>query len=145
MNPLINISEGASLAFHSLALIAREAPQRLNTGYIAKNLGASEAHLAKVFQRLSKAGVVSSVRGPSGGFILSKDPREISFLNIYEIMESKIDNQGCPLGRSECSFSSCIFTAKMSSVSQEIYNILETINLAEFSGSERVSRGTENK
>lgn len=132
MNSFINISEGASLAFHSLALIAGSSPKRLNTSFIAGKLNASEAHLAKVFQRLSKAGIVSSTRGPSGGFTLSRPADEINFLMIYEIMEAKIDVDGCPLGKSGCSFDLCIFSRDLNRISLEIKNTLEQIRLSDF-------------
>ena len=96
MNKLVNISEGTSLAFHGLALIAESAPERLNVKTVAERLYASEAHLAKVFQKLGKAGIVSSVRGPSGGFILEQDPEKISLLKVYEILESPVNLEGCP-------------------------------------------------
>jgi Rrf2 family protein len=143
MNSFINISEGAYLAFHSLALIASSNPKRLNTSFIARKLKASEAHLAKVFQRLSKAGIVSSVRGPSGGFILSRPSSEINFLMIYEIMEAKTDVDGCPLGKTECSFDLCIFSTELNRISLEIRNTLEGIRLSDFNQATKTLQNSE--
>ena len=63
MNSLVNISEGTSLAIHGLGLLADIAPGRINVKAAAENLRASEAHLAKVFGKLQKSGLVSSTRG----------------------------------------------------------------------------------
>ena len=71
MSNLINISEAASLALHGLVLIAKNQPLRMNVKVLAEELNASQTHLAKVFQKLSKAGLVKSLRGPAGGFELS--------------------------------------------------------------------------
>ena len=51
-----------------MALLAAHPRERMSAGRIAELLGASQAHLAKVMQRLVKAGLVDSVRGPGGGF-----------------------------------------------------------------------------
>lgn len=132
MNHLINISEAASLGFHGLALIAREAPKRLNVRIVAKELHASEAHLAKVFQSLSKAGLVSSQRGPSGGFVLKRPAEEVSFLEVYEIIESPIHLTDCPIGYSQCGFHACIFEQKLNNINREILKTFENIKLSDF-------------
>ncbi len=132
MNQLINISEAASLGFHGLALIAREAPNRLNVKKAAAMLQVSEAHLAKVFQTLAKAGMISSLRGPSGGFVLSRPPEELSFLDIYEAVESPVHLEECPLGHSFCGFHDCIFDSRLGSISREIIKTLGGITLRQF-------------
>ncbi len=91
MNSLVNISEGTSLAIHGLGLLADIAPDRINVKLAAVNLKASEAHLAKVFGKLQKSGLVSSTRGPSGGFILEKAADEISFMDVYELFEAPVN------------------------------------------------------
>ncbi len=132
MNSLLNISEGTSLAFHGLAMMAEKSPERLNVKVLAKALDASEAHLAKVMQRLNKAGMISSVRGPSGGFILNKAPQEIDFLQIYEIIESSVNLAGCPLGKATCSQKRCIFDGTMQNLNKQIYSALKQIRLSDF-------------
>jgi len=59
-------------------------------------------------QRLSKEGFISSTRGPSGGFVISRDPSEISFLEIYESIEGKIEVSKCPMSKPVCPFDKCI-------------------------------------
>jgi len=132
MNSLVNISEGASLALHGLVLIANKQPQRVNVKTLAKTLNASEAHMAKVFQKLSKANIVKSVRGPSGGFALNKPAEEISFFEIYEIIDGKINLGGCPLNKTDCSFQGCIFDNHLSRISNEIKETFIKIKLSDF-------------
>jgi Rrf2 family protein len=111
MNNLINISEGTSLAIHGLGLLAESAPDRINVKAAAERLRASEAHLAKVFGKLQKSGLVSSIRGPSGGFALEKSPEEITFMEVYELFEAAVDPDACPLGRNHCPFGNCFLKA----------------------------------
>jgi len=134
MNSLINMSEGASLALHSLALLARRQPEKMTVQQIARRLEASSAHLAKVFQKLGKSGLVRSVRGPGGGLTLSKPREEIRLLDIYEAIDGPVHIGACPLGRSDCLFRKCIFEGALNRISREIHHTLKSITLARFSG-----------
>lgn len=132
MSNLINISEAASLALHSLVLIARNQPLRMNVKILAEELNVSQAHLAKVFQKLSKNGLVKSVRGPAGGFELNKPAEEISFLEIFEVIEGKVNLTDCPLGKTHCSFQTCIFSGELKRIYVDIYETFKKMKLSEF-------------
>ncbi|QEN08795.1 Rrf2 family transcriptional regulator [Oceanispirochaeta crateris] len=132
MNQLINISEAASLAFHGLALVAQESPKRVNVKEIARRLNASEAHLAKVFQTLNRAGITASQRGPRGGFILKRPSEDISFLDVYETIESPVTLSDCPMGYTACGFNDCIFDQKLNDISREILKTFGSIKLDQF-------------
>ena len=129
---LVNLSEGASLALHGLALIAKNQPLRMNMKVLAEELNASQAHLAKVFQKLSKAGLVKSVRGPAGGFELDKPAKEISFIEIYEIIEGKVILGECPFGKIHCAFQTCIFSNELNRISADIYEVFKRMKLSDF-------------
>ncbi|MFC5650702.1 RrF2 family transcriptional regulator [Paenibacillus solisilvae] len=49
--------------------------------------GVSETYLSKIFSKLTKAGIVSSVPGVKGGYKLAKSPAEISFWDVVEAVE----------------------------------------------------------
>jgi len=107
---ILNITEAANLALHSLAYLANhQADWPISTANAAKPFQASEAHLNKVFQRLNKAGLVGSVRGPRGGFVLARDPGEITLLEIFEAIDGPMPKETCLLGRHTCTFGNCIF------------------------------------
>ncbi|MFA4852365.1 MAG: Rrf2 family transcriptional regulator [Bacteroidales bacterium] len=107
MSRIFQLSEAAFLGLHSMILIARS-PELINVNKIADATGASKNHLAKVLQRLVKSNFLKSSRGPSGGFMLKKPPKEISILDIYEAIEGTIDTTGCPFDHSKCPFENCI-------------------------------------
>jgi Rrf2 family protein len=54
---------------------------------LAEFQGLSETFLSKVFGKLSKAVIVSSVSGVKGGYRLSKSPEDISFWDVVEAVE----------------------------------------------------------
>ena len=99
---LLRISEAASLGLHTMALLARDRKRRFTTQEIATQLGASEHHLAKVMQRLTRAGMVDAVRGPLGGFQLSKAPSKIKLLDVFEAIEGPLGQPTCLLSRPAC-------------------------------------------
>jgi len=107
---ILNITEAANLALHSLVFLANNRENwPISTARAAAPFGASEAHLNKVFQRLNKAGLVGSVRGPRGGFLLAREPGEITLLEIFEAMDGPLPREHCLLGNEACTFGSCIF------------------------------------
>jgi len=71
MNSVLRISEAASLAMHAMMALAAQPEHRRSAQDLARQLDVSLAHLAKVLQRLAKAGYVASTRGPKGGFTLA--------------------------------------------------------------------------
>lgn len=109
MSRLVQLSEAASLALHSAARIAAEPGGPVSVRRLAEGGGVSENHLSKVMQRLVKAGILRSIRGPKGGFALAGPADSVSLLDIYEAIEGKMETFGCPVHRTECVFTCCIF------------------------------------
>lgn len=107
MSRLFTLSEASSIGLHGLVLIAKS-EHGLNVMDIAEKIDSSKHHVAKVLQRLVKAGFLSSHRGPGGGFYLKKPAGEISLLEIYETIEGKIVITDCPLDKPVCPFDKCI-------------------------------------
>jgi DNA-binding IscR family transcriptional regulator len=64
MSNILKISEAASLALHTTVILAANPNRLVSTKKLASQLHASEAHLSKVLQRLEKADIVNSTRGP---------------------------------------------------------------------------------
>ena len=109
MSKVVTISEAASIALHGLVLVAKADGELINVNQIAKVTGSSRHHIAKVFQQIVKNNWVTSQRGPSGGFKMTANPEEITFLDIYELIEGPIDKSYCPFGKQEtCSFRKCL-------------------------------------
>jgi len=70
---------------------------------IAKDLGVSFYFLSKNFQKLVKAGLLESHRGPQGGVRLLKKPSEIKLLDIVAVIDGMAFFHNCILGFEECS------------------------------------------
>lgn len=107
MSKVVTLSEAASLAIHAVVLIAG-ADKLVTVNQIATATESSRNHLAKVMQRLVKSNLVSSTRGPAGGFVLKKEASEITLYDIYFAVEGPIELRDCPLDRPICPFEKCI-------------------------------------
>jgi Rrf2 family protein len=107
MSDLVKFSDASSLGLHAMALVAGAPDRHLSARELAGRLTVSEHHLAKVLQRLARAGLLESVRGPAGGFALRGDPARITLLEIHEAIDGRVDANHCLLSR-ERTCASCI-------------------------------------
>jgi Rrf2 family protein len=131
MSRIVQLSEAATIGLHSMVVIAR-AGELINVSNIAEQTGASRNHLAKVMQRLVKAGFVKSNRGPSGGFVLKKKAKEITVLQIYEAIEGKIETDGCPMDQQVCPFNKCLIGGIVKNVSEDFIKYIKKTTLQDY-------------
>ena len=131
MSKIFNISEAATIAIHSMGIIARS-EQSLNVQQIAGMTGFSKNHTAKILQQLVKNEFLQSVRGPKGGFTLKKQASDISLMEIYRVIEGDINEEttNCKMHCDNCPFRACIFGGLTEKFSLEFRNYLNDKTLA---------------
>ncbi len=69
---------------------------------ICKTQEVTPAFLTKILQPLIKAGIVTSQRGVGGGFLLAKDPDEITMLDIFQAEEGQLKLNHCIVDHDFC-------------------------------------------
>ena len=131
MARVVNMSEAGSIAIHGMVLIGKT-KGHINVQTIAERTGSSRHHVAKVLQRLVKEGFLASLRGPSGGFILNKDPKDITLLEIYQVIEGPLEITECPMEKHVCPFDRCIMSTVASKMTNDFRNYLSQNTLADF-------------
>ena len=129
MSKIVTISEAAHIALHGMILVA-QSKDVINVNTISERTDASKHHVAKIFQRLVKAKLVNSQRGPSGGFTLNKKPEEITFLDLYELIEGEISTNECPLDKPVCPFERCIMNGITRKLTIEFRDYMASQTLA---------------
>ncbi len=72
-------------ALVELALTAGRSP--VSAAWIAKRQDLSVAYLEQLLHRLKKQGVVRSIRGPRGGYVLARDPARITMAEIVRVLD----------------------------------------------------------
>lgn len=130
MSKIFNISEAATIAIHSMALIARS-QDMLNAQEIADQTGFSKNHISKILQQLVKNNYLSSTRGPKGGFIMRKNSVEVTLMDIYKVIEGEIEETSCKSHCENCPFKSCIFGGLSQKFSKEFIEYLTHKKLIE--------------
>lgn len=82
-------SRKTDYAVHALMILARSKKEELSVKELADIENVSSSYLAKVMQKMSAAGIVSSAEGKKGGYTLSRDAEEINLAQIMELFEAK--------------------------------------------------------
>jgi Rrf2 family protein len=129
MGGLVRASEAATLALHATAVLAGSGGRPVTVSDMAEGLSASEAHLAKVLQRLTRAGIVAGTRGPGGGFRLTRPPRTVTLRRVYEAVEGRMGAERCMVGSPICDKSECPLGSLFSRLSDDVLETLGSTTL----------------
>lgn len=133
MSGVIHISEAANLGLHAMILMASEPERPLRVNQACEVLPVSENTLAKVMQRLGRAGLVHSTRGPQGGFTLAQAPSKVTLLDIYEAIEGPLEAHACLFGRPRCE-GACVLGEFVVQTNAEFKSKLKRTRLADVAG-----------
>ena len=83
-------------AVQALADLASNKVQKpTNLTEISLRQGISISFLEQIFLQLKKRNLVKSLRGPSGGYLLSKPSTEIKLSSIIKAVDEKVKTVGC--------------------------------------------------
>lgn len=131
MAKLFNASDAAALALHAMAYLARSKGKLVRTAEIAKHYSASEAHLAKVLNRLKKEGLVNTTRGPRGGLSLSKSADKITLKEVYEAIEGPFELSRCMFGLPICDGNGCLLGVFFKRVADGVEGMMSETKLSQ--------------
>lgn len=81
------------MAMHSLAVNYGNGPLSLNT--IAEEEKLSVAYLEQLFARLKQRKLVKSIRGAQGGYLLTREPKDIRIGEIISALEGEMAFSCC--------------------------------------------------
>jgi len=76
-----------------IALHAKEGP--VNLGDISARQEISKKYLGQIISQLLAAGILESIRGPQGGYILSRSPKEINVGEIIRTLDGSLAPVRC--------------------------------------------------
>jgi Rrf2 family iron-sulfur cluster assembly transcriptional regulator len=98
-----SITRTGEYGLRGLLFLAKQPTDRLFlVSDVSKAQRIPETYLAKIFQRLSKTGLLKSTRGLNGGFNLGKPAKEITMKQVIEALEGPIALNRCLLRQGEC-------------------------------------------
>jgi Rrf2 family protein len=129
----MQISKSAGYAIHGLGyLITRGSEEPVQISEIAAEQKVSKTYLAKIFQQLSTARIVVGHRGVTGGYILAREPQEITLVDIIEAVDGPIIRRHCCLGMFSCPIKNkCFVLDAFSDANQKFVDSLQDITLSD--------------
>ncbi len=118
----------AVTAMLDLAIHAQQGPVSLND--ISGRQGISLSYLEQLFAKLRRNELVASVRGPGGGYRLSRDSGDINVADIVDAVNESIDATRCNR-RGDCQDGQeCLTHHLWCDLSEQIHSFLRSITLA---------------
>ena len=115
-------------AMFQLSLNENNGPLPLRN--IASKQNISEQYLEQLFSSLKKSGLVKSVRGAQGGYLLSKEAKDITVGDILIALEGPVSLSDCLLDDYVCENSSkCITKVVWERIKKGIEEVTNSITL----------------
>lgn len=98
---------------------------------IAAATGVPPGYLPKILQELVHAGMVSSRRGPRGGFTLARDPSALRLSDVVDAVEPARRERPCPLAESSGE-GGCCYHRRMGEARRVVERILHESRVSDF-------------
>lgn len=112
-----------------LHLAARRG-EAVSTARIAESTSIPARYLAKVMRDLVVAGLISSARGPGGGFVLARNPAAVTLLEIVNAVEPIARIRQCPR-RDPCPGGLCALHRRLDEVIAQVEHAFRMTTLAD--------------
>ena len=116
-----------------MALLANTGqPQRISARVLSEKSDVSYEFACKILQKLHEAGLIKSVMGPTGGFELNKQAKDITLLEIISAVQGPLSVNDCLLGKGCCSRKEkCPLSGHMEQLQKNMEGFLGNISLEE--------------
>ena len=128
-------SKASQYALRALSyLVKNERFKPCQAAIIAKNEDIPKHFLSKILQQLVESSILKSLKGPGGGFVFARDPKDISLyevINVFDDLEEDMNN--CAIGWNECSCNNpCDLHTSYTELRDHVKNYFQTINMESF-------------
>lgn len=139
-NPIMKLTSKGRYAVTAMLDVAiKEHTGPVPLAEISERQGISLSYLEQLFSKLRQKQLVSSVRGPGGGYKLGKSKSEISVSMIIDAVNESVDARKCS-GKGGCQEDGvqCLAHSLWDQLSTRISSFLDGITLQELMDSEHV-------
>ena len=128
----MKVKQATSYALHATMYMVRHITQLpITVTDIAKAQGIPPGYLAKIFQQLTKAGIVKAAKDRRKGYVFAKKPEDISLLELFEIIEGGPVFNDCFMRHCQCNETvrDCHMFAMWNDATKQINSFLSETNL----------------
>ena len=131
------ISQTAEYALRAIVYLAGQDGAARTTTQIADEARIPPGYLAKLMQRLSRAKIVNSQRGPSGGFTLRVDPKDLTVLAVVNAVDPIRRYPECPLGLEAHGRRLCPLHRRLDEAAEMVESAFANTSVAELAAAPR--------
>lgn len=124
------ITRDTDYAIRSLMYIAKSDKKIISVAEIEKELNLPRPFLRKILQLLQKKGVLKSIKGNRGGFLLAISPHRIFLSDLINIFQGPITLTECFLKKATCpDVNECPVRKKMKNIEHMVVSELKQISI----------------
>lgn len=87
------------MAILEMATVTQDSSSPVTLSVISNNQTIPLNYLEQIFAKLKKAGIVRSVKGPGGGYLLGVCPEELSIVNIIDAVDENTKMTRCSVDK----------------------------------------------
>ncbi len=130
---MLRLSTKGQYGVRAMYEIARGYPERpVNIREISERQDVSIHYLEQILSKLRRAGLIRSVKGPGGGYLLSKMPEEISISDILLELEGPLAITSCLNPEEGCvRVEICVTHLLWKALGRQIEDFLNTVTLGD--------------
>ncbi|PWS26338.1 transcriptional regulator [Pedobacter yonginense] len=128
-------SKTCEYAIRAVFYIAQKSASGMKSGIkdIAAEIDSPELYLAKILQDLSRKGLITSTKGPNGGFFLTSEMLELPLIEVVKAVDGDALFTGCGLGLKQCSeLHPCPLHNEFKAIRNDITLMLSNVSIGGF-------------
>ena len=128
-------SKTCEYAIKALIFVGQKSREETRVGVkeIAKGIDSPEHFIAKIMQELGRKRLVQSIKGPNGGFYMTKNELKISIADIVKAMDGDKLYADCVLGLKACSEKNpCPVHFEFKEIKKKLLHMIENNTIGDF-------------
>ncbi|MHC4981843.1 MAG: RrF2 family transcriptional regulator [Planctomycetota bacterium] len=131
----MKLTPAAELAVRGVSVLAEEYGRGpISLSEVCKRRDLARQYLVKIFGILSRAGLIVPVRGKRGGYMLARQPKDITLLEIIETVEGPLALNLCQYMPPRCSELDCPLRPVWQKLQRIVRNTLGSVTMASCAG-----------
>lgn len=126
------LSQTAGYALRAVLYLAGREGTPTKVDDVARELGVPKNYLSKILHTLARSGLLTSVRGPGGGFSLARPASDVTLMEVVGHFDTVSREDQCLLGSKTCGDGQpCAAHARWSRVQSQVRDFFEMTSVSE--------------
>lgn len=126
------LSKSCKYAIRAVLYLAKNPTKKIGSRQIAETLKIPAPFLAKTLQELTRKEIISSAKGPNGGFYLSDKNKDRKIIDIIRCIDGNMVFDTCLIGKPECNNENpCEVHYIYASFKKRIMTVFSDINIVD--------------